>query len=431
MPRSAVLSVAVLAVALALAACAAEAPAPLPPRSLQAPIINGVYDPGHPQVVLLTWPSYRCTGTVISPRIVLTAAHCIFDGYGDALVPSQVFFGNDPSGPGTTLNATFAEYHPQYDPFVLSADIGIVVLEAPSPVEPLRVSYADLTFAAGTPMTIVGFGKQSPASTAPIGQKLMVTLPVAEVTDDVLRYQASVCGGDSGGPGLFVIDGRERVVGVTSYGDLCRSYGASQRVDLHRDWIEAQIARYEKITCERDFACATGCPQGDPDCPCSPTDGVCSAFCPDPDTDPDCPRGCGGGGECVTGPACPLPDPDCGDPCGPEGHCIHDCPFRDRDCPAAKPEGAACASDFDCGGGMLCGVLDGERVCARVCDPSRPACGEADCVPVTAGKGFCVDEARRKPGGCGVAGGGGSAGGAAWVMALGAWLLRRRRRHHR
>src|SRR5690606_30877834 len=152
----------------------------------EAPIINGVYDSGHPQVVLLTWSSHRCTGTVISPWIVLTAAHCIDGGFNKPLVPLQVYFGSDPNAEGgTTIRAASAHFHPRYDPYSILNDIGIVVLDQPSPVEPVPVSFGDVTNDAGTSMTIVGFGLQAATSGSPAGQKLMVNVKVDEVTSQV------------------------------------------------------------------------------------------------------------------------------------------------------------------------------------------------------------------------------------------------------
>jgi MYXO-CTERM domain-containing protein len=413
-----------LPVLVALSSCA---PAP-PLASHEAPIINGVYDAEHEAVVLLTWLSHRCTGTAISPWIVLTAAHCIDGGFGTPTVPTQVYFGSDPAQGGKTVAAASAHFHPKYDPYSISNDIGLVVLDQPSPYEPIPLSFADVSGAAGTPMTIVGFGRQSTTAGSPANQKLKVTVDVDLVTSQVLQYRASVCSGDSGGPGIFVIDGKEHVVSVTSYGDLCRTYGASQRVDIHRRWLEEKLAAHDRTTCVRDFRCATGCAEADPDCPCSPTDGFCSALCADPESDPDCPRGCGGGDVCVKGPACPAPDPDCGDPCGAEGHCVHACPTRDPDCAVPLADGMTCDGDIECTEGSLCVGTPGHRTCARRCDPASPsACPSGRCVPLAAGVAVCEAALDDDGGGCAVGRRGGPRGGA-WGAALLALLLAWRRR---
>lgn len=411
-------------VLLLLAGCT---PAP-PVGTAAAPIINGVYDPGHEAVVFMRWTTHLCSGTVISPRIVLTAAHCVAGGVGSSIAPRDVVFGADADKPTATLHSSLAFVNPDYIPVFIRNDLGIVILDSPSPVAPIKPSYASLNESEGTILTIVGFGRQSPNVDAVIGKKLKVDVPVDEVTNFALRYEASVCSGDSGGPGFYRIGGEERVVAVTSYGDLCQTYGASQRVDTHRAWIEGLIAKYERVTCERDFACASGCPDADPDCPCV-ADGHCSALCEDTDSDPDCPRGCGEGDTCVKGAACPEPDPDCGDPCGAEGHCLEACPTRDPDCAAAVGEGATCVHDFDCSGAMLCYGPENARTCSRTCDPSSPVCARGECVSIAVGKGVCDESDSGDGGGCAVGRGGGA--GAAWLVGLLAALSLRRRRQPR
>jgi MYXO-CTERM domain-containing protein len=156
---------------------------------------------------------------------------------------------------------------------------------------------------------------------------------------------------------------------------------------------------------------------------------VCSALCTDPESDPDCPRGCGPGDSCVHGPTCPAPDPDCGDPCGDQGHCIETCATRDPDCPAPKPTGATCARTFECAADALCY----EEVCTETCDVAASSCGDgATCTQVTPEVAVCIDG--DDGGGCSVCNVGARDGrGAAWWLAGVAALmaLRRRRRPRR
>jgi MYXO-CTERM domain-containing protein len=239
----------------------------------------------------------------------------------------------------------------------------------------------------------------------------------------IVETGVSTCVGDSGGPGLVMRDGVERVATVTSYGDNdCNGFSASTRVDVHAGWIAQMVAEHDPPACVADQRCVErGCPSADPDCPCLSGDGYCSGLCGDTDSDSDCPEGCGGGGVCVRGPACPLPDPDCGDPCLEEGHCLETCAVRDPDCAAPKESGDDCSVDFDCQPGAKCmGIsADDPKVCWELCPDGT--CTSGSCYEATPGLAVC-----RLGGGCSVAAPRSRAG---WVfLLLGAAILFYRRR---
>lgn len=115
-------------------------------------VTDGTLDgDGHPYVVLLLMeingePAFRCSGTLLSPTVLLTAGHCTDDYPGDPYSGMRVFTESDvQAGIGTTNNYPYAgpnaveavSWHtlPGYEtgPFFLH-DIGVVILEAPGVV---------------------------------------------------------------------------------------------------------------------------------------------------------------------------------------------------------------------------------------------------------------------------------------------------------
>lgn len=240
-------------------------------------VTDGVLDGnGHPQVVLLLMevngaPAFRCSGTLLSATVLLTAGHCTDNFPGSPYTGMRVFTESDvQAGIGTTNNYPFAgqnsveaiswHAHPLYetDSFFVH-DVGVVILQAPGVVLPAD-KYGVLPTANQfdalktqrglhkTTFTSVGYGlqasfpdaaswKDAASRTRYVAYPRLIQINVPGFTGDfsmLLSNNANTggtCFGDSGGPNFL---GDSNVVaGVTSFGinGNCAGTGGVFRMD--------------------------------------------------------------------------------------------------------------------------------------------------------------------------------------------------------
>lgn len=277
--------------------------------SAREALTNAEVDEGHPAVVTFRAQGFTfCTGTVIAPRVILTAGHCVSEEVtGVTPEEIEVFFGTDPGdGEGTFIPVVEGAHHPEWttEDLYNGFDVGLLRLAEDAPVAAMPIGAGP---AVDDEVTLVGFGNTSNAGGG--GVKHVGGAVVTEVTDalfDIAEEPSALCIGDSGGPALLEIDGVETIVGVGSLGS-CGGRSVEQRVDLH---VESFIAPWA-ATCEADGFCAATCDAPDPDCPCA-SDGHCTDACADPAGDVDCPACVADGvcdAACAEGAA--GADPDC------------------------------------------------------------------------------------------------------------------------
>jgi hypothetical protein len=242
----------------------------------------------HPYVGLLVFdvapgqPAWRCSGSLISPTVVLTAGHCT-----EGAVAARAWFQPDVTSaveptypfPGGNAVEGTPYTHPDYNvdnpygggnglPAFSYRDIGVVVLDSPVTLD----EYAELptagftdTLRPKTAIDYVGYGVQEQVMSEPgenpfdrwTGQRIRMYAQGALVpgrfvhSPEYLRLtlnpgggKGGTCFGDSGGPDLLA--GTEIVLGVNSYvtNVNCAGVGYSSRVDVPDvlDWIEGFLA---------------------------------------------------------------------------------------------------------------------------------------------------------------------------------------------
>ena len=303
-------------VALAVASGAARAGQGAPP-----PIVNGTGTSDWPAVGALVTANLDgigtqfCSGTLIDPSYVVTAAHCVeaADAYTAAGNTNYFFVGQniwDSVDAYRGVSATWT--HPQfsYSGTTPLHDIGILELERPiSSVDPIPVNTETVPRAwVGEDLTYVGYGITGDGR-GDSGQKRTADIPLwdydfqyvygLDVTDG-----QNLCSGDSGGAALKEIDGVWTLVGVNSFvfgysssDTSCIGGGSgATRVDRAMDFVLDHVPLGEDTAPPEDTAGAQD----------SGTDTGLDTAAPDspaPDSGQDGPKHAADAPACACGPA--------------------------------------------------------------------------------------------------------------------------------
>lgn len=241
-------------------------------------IVGGERNTGDPAVALLDLGDGLCTGTVISPKVIITAAHCL-------VVPAAQISAHFVNAEGESGEVIYASSYDVNE----GTDLGVIELESPATATPVPANFNPLEGAIGQPVRIVGFGVTSETGQdSGIKRRGVATLDSLPPGGEMYTTNdpQGTCYGDSGGPNFMTFDGVEYVAGVTSRGTSICGDGLdiAVRTDAHIEFIESFIAEVDPGECTADARCVQGCATIDPDCCIS--DGACVEECGA--IDPEC-----------------------------------------------------------------------------------------------------------------------------------------------
>lgn len=221
---------------------------------------------------------FACSGTVVAPRVVLTAAHCVEDLEHGGLTPA----GEYAVATGVTrpeeaqaenvFRVKEAHVFPGFDPGLLHGDAGILILDRPTPAPPIPMAGSGdaALYAGGAVVQLAGWGlthanaKEEPGGLRSTSMVVQSPSTCKRKTKsfykpfsahaqvcilDVPKKHSGGCFGDSGGPAIGQRpDGTPVEIGITSTGgDLCSTKlpNVLTRVDYVSTWVSEWIAATE------------------------------------------------------------------------------------------------------------------------------------------------------------------------------------------
>jgi MYXO-CTERM domain-containing protein len=357
-----------LPVALSLPACIGSAPV----GELDQPIIGGTNDNGDPAVVLVIADDGKggeslCTGEIVSPHVVFTAAHCVDPATVGANNSFYIFIGaNYNTNQGTVYTTAETHYDTQFNPNNLQGghDVAVVIAASALPPTPIPVNHDPLpNNAKGATVRLVGYGinNGNDVNGTSAGVKRVTSTTITDFDSYFLLFtdpNHMTCEGDSGGPALMMMSGEERIVGITSFGDQgCMQSGYDTRVDTYAStFLDPYVNQFDPGWMPGQMPT--------PDLAMPPQQGSPDLAMPPQQGSPDLAMGNNmppKGADMAMGMS--FPPGSVGAPCMQHSDC------QSHACAVDGPNGGFCTQACDptklnsCPTGTVCGTIGGQNYC--------------------------------------------------------------------
>jgi hypothetical protein len=234
-------------------ACAVGSPA----LSLVGPAVEDQSFAAHVVMVLKggVKEASFCTGVVLSPQVVLTAAHC-----ATAIENMRVYY-RDPGGRSQMIEVAAVAIHPGFRANALTkraASIDLALIRTRTPLD-ARFSAAQLdetgAVTVGQALQIIGYGLGREGEGVSGGvlrsALLRVRAPLSTIllwAEDPNKAGAGACSGDSGGP-ILSGDGA-KVLAITTWsagaggGKRCGAVTQGPLIGPQRGWIDGVLQKW-------------------------------------------------------------------------------------------------------------------------------------------------------------------------------------------